>query len=286
MTTIKNSRLSVSAMLLLLPVLAAAAPKGSETICHVPPGNSENAHTLVVSAAALPAHLAHGDLLGACPTACQANGGTCSSNAECCSDYCGGGTCSTPCSQNGSACATGGDCCSGHCNAGTCATPCAANGGACTDGGDCCSGQCNSNLCVPPCTPNDGSCGTGADCCSGICEGGVCKAPCAGEGDGCGTNSDCCTGICTETWKTCASECTIGPEWGAPNCSTALDCCEGEGICIFGACYRDDGSGFTCKRLGETCDEFNGSFCCFDASCACVDAECTARACVDMSVPN
>lgn len=36
-------------------------------ICHVPPGNPGNAHTIVVGAAAVPAHTAHGDTLGACP---------------------------------------------------------------------------------------------------------------------------------------------------------------------------------------------------------------------------
>lgn len=36
------------------------------TICHLPPGNPENAHTLSVGAPAVRAHLAHGDKLGAC----------------------------------------------------------------------------------------------------------------------------------------------------------------------------------------------------------------------------
>jgi hypothetical protein len=36
------------------------------TICHVPPGNPDNAQTLVVGAPAVPAHLAHGDHLGPC----------------------------------------------------------------------------------------------------------------------------------------------------------------------------------------------------------------------------
>jgi hypothetical protein len=36
-------------------------------ICHIPPGNPENAHTISVSVNAVPAHLAHGDSEGACP---------------------------------------------------------------------------------------------------------------------------------------------------------------------------------------------------------------------------
>ena len=37
-------------------------------ICHVPPGNPDNAHTIEVSENAVDAHLAHGDTLGPCPT--------------------------------------------------------------------------------------------------------------------------------------------------------------------------------------------------------------------------
>ncbi|HEY7511168.1 MAG TPA: hypothetical protein VIG50_12995 [Vicinamibacteria bacterium] len=38
------------------------------TICHVPPGNPSNAHTITVGAPAVPAHLDHGDTLGECGT--------------------------------------------------------------------------------------------------------------------------------------------------------------------------------------------------------------------------
>ena len=40
------------------------------TLCHFSPGNPANAWTIVVGAAAVPAHLAHGDSLGECAPAC------------------------------------------------------------------------------------------------------------------------------------------------------------------------------------------------------------------------
>jgi hypothetical protein len=40
---------------------------GKVVICHYPPGNPENEHTIEVGEPAVPAHLAHGDTQGACP---------------------------------------------------------------------------------------------------------------------------------------------------------------------------------------------------------------------------
>lgn len=52
------------------------------TVCHIPPGNPSNAHTICVDAHAVPAHLAHGCQLGACsgsptppPPGCNLNFG-------------------------------------------------------------------------------------------------------------------------------------------------------------------------------------------------------------------
>ncbi len=47
------------------------------SICHIPPGNPANAHTLVIGAPAVQAHLAHGDTLGEClpqPPVCDSCG--------------------------------------------------------------------------------------------------------------------------------------------------------------------------------------------------------------------
>lgn len=47
-------------------VLQVKAEDHKTVICHVPPGDPDNAHTIVVDSHALPAHLDHGDYLGQC----------------------------------------------------------------------------------------------------------------------------------------------------------------------------------------------------------------------------
>ena len=58
------------------------------TICHVPPGNPDNAHEITVAEAALPAHFPHGDTLGSCvgdPPPPEECSGACSElEEECC----------------------------------------------------------------------------------------------------------------------------------------------------------------------------------------------------------
>lgn len=54
-------------LLMAFPASAVAANNGKIEICHLPPGNPENAQTLVIAADALADHLGHGDFEGACP---------------------------------------------------------------------------------------------------------------------------------------------------------------------------------------------------------------------------
>src|SRR5262245_15632118 len=53
-------------------------------LCHIPPGNPDNAHTICVGPPAARAHLHHGDTLGECPVACGgAAGDTCDADEFC-----------------------------------------------------------------------------------------------------------------------------------------------------------------------------------------------------------
>jgi hypothetical protein len=47
----------------------AVAGEAKVDVCHVPPGNPDNAHTITISESALSAHLEHGDHVGACESA-------------------------------------------------------------------------------------------------------------------------------------------------------------------------------------------------------------------------
>jgi len=59
--------LAAMCLLFAVPMAALAAPKPKVTICHIPPGNPGNAHTITVGGKAADSHIAnHGDTLGPC----------------------------------------------------------------------------------------------------------------------------------------------------------------------------------------------------------------------------
>ena len=53
-------------LLAILALSASAWAADKVTICHVPPGNPDNAHSISVSENAVQKHLNHGDFLGEC----------------------------------------------------------------------------------------------------------------------------------------------------------------------------------------------------------------------------
>ncbi len=61
----KNSELAFQVMIGEVTVEPDMSDK--VTICHAPPGNPANAHSIVVGSSSLAAHLGHGDTQGACP---------------------------------------------------------------------------------------------------------------------------------------------------------------------------------------------------------------------------
>lgn len=69
----------------LIAFAATAAQAAKVEICHIPPGNPENWHTISVSSKAVNAHLNHGDLLGSCLENCETlcdDGDACTQDAE------------------------------------------------------------------------------------------------------------------------------------------------------------------------------------------------------------
>ena len=64
------------ATLIVLPPIASAVNE-KVTICHIPPGNPANAHSITISVSALQTHLdQHGDSIGECGGGDDDGGGT------------------------------------------------------------------------------------------------------------------------------------------------------------------------------------------------------------------
>ncbi|WP_147446479.1 hypothetical protein [Corallococcus sp. CA047B] len=107
---------------------AAAGGTGKITLCHIPPGNPANAHTVTVGLPAMSAHLRHGDTLGACGNdgGTPSDGGTCESDGGSADAGTGGDVDAGPvCSPEGADCSVEGpdSCCTGlSCLEGRCWT--------------------------------------------------------------------------------------------------------------------------------------------------------------------
>ena len=69
-----STRLLTTTIVLTLLLALASLPAfaGNKVdVCHLPPGNPDNWHTISVSENALNAHLGHGDLEGSCAENCE-----------------------------------------------------------------------------------------------------------------------------------------------------------------------------------------------------------------------
>ncbi len=234
-------------------------------ICHIPPGNPANAHTIVVSENAVPAHLAHGDSIGVCAGDCD----ECTTDADCDDGaFCTG---QETCEAGSCVAGTAPDCgmLSDDCNLGICdeqADQCVAEptneGGGCDDGlwctkvDECAGGQCigtgetclgqycdeDTDTCVDCMT--DADCDDGNDCTDDACVAGACENtnntnPCD-DGLYCTKVDECAGGQCVGTGDTCDGLKCDEDNDTCVDCLTDADCDDGndctDDACVAGTC--------------------------------------------------
>ncbi len=238
---------AVCAATLMCSSHASAGPAPKVEICHIPPGNPANAHTIRVSGNAIKAHLKHGDTVGPCEAACPDG---CDDGNACTIDRCDAGACShAPVSCN-----DGEQCTLDSCNPET---------GGCEyvpQAGEPCSGQGDS-----ACTLDTGFCSAGGECfLTGVPDCCESDSECADE-DLC-TLEACVDNVCVPNGQV---DCTPGSACLQSGCDPSTgDCvdvpieCEPPGPCEAGG-FCDDVGGCTyspipgCCLQAEDCDDGN-----------------------------
>ena len=201
-------------------VYAGGGPKVQ--ICHIPPGNPENFHTITISEKAFSAHLAHGDLGESCDAACAT---LCDDDDVCTIDDTG------DCEQLG--------------------CPIIPELVDCDDGNECTENSCDPiDGCVN--TPlagefcDDGEFCTGNDTCDalGACEGDPIADCCLSDAD-CSQNP-CDGAACDQSTNRCVEMPVV---CDPPELCTISECAPDSGVCV----HTD----IVCPE-GETCNPSTG----------------------------
>jgi hypothetical protein len=277
---------------------AAGAALNKVMVCHHTGAADNPALLIEISANAVPAHQAHGDVInpdfdndpfncGGCSIVCD-DGDPCTINAcvagncafplvECpVCQVCAGGPCVPDTAQEGLVCGDDGDTCTDQvCRSGACATEIAVgrgcnDGDACTSGDVCqADGSCAGTSIV---CPDDGNPCTDQVCRAGSCNSVVVAGRACDDGNSCTTGDVCqangsCAGvpiICDDGEQCVNGNCQpICLELQAP-CTAHNQCCNGLCQDVPGGCGGEGvpqccvGSGVRCE---ETCD------CCGTNSC-------------------
>ncbi len=231
--------------LFALTAPAAWAGDNKVQVCHIPPGNPANFHTITISENALPAHLGHGDLAGACFAYCDSlcsDGNACTIDACDASEHC----VSTHPPVN---CDDGNLCTTDTCDP---ATGCASVPKICMDADNCTVDACDplTGSCVAPpvvcpdehtCNPANGSCHCDLD-------------PPGLDVDECESNP-CVNGSCEDQCGGYLCHCL--PGWTGTNCELPADPCF-DVECNHGTCVPTGEGGAFCECnegwTGDTCD--------------------------------
>ncbi len=260
----------------LLGFSAVAHAEKKVTLCHIPPGDPANPQTISVGEAAVRAHLAHGDQVGACATGCPPS---CDDGNLCTSDTCAA---DGQCVHSPVTCDDGNVCTGDVCDptAGCLALP--NDGLPCNDGNDCtnadtCAGTACRGTAIAGCCAVDTDCADGDACTDDTCFLGSCQNPpraCAVENKClagfCNANAD---GACETTEVSCddsnvctddACDPTFGcthfatvtpPEPSEVSCADTTDNeCDGAVDSADSDCYR---CGDGVLQPGEQCDDGN-----------------------------
>ena len=216
-------RLSIAVFLALGGGRAYAEKKA--VVCHVPPGHPANARTLSVGEAALTAHVAHGDLLGECPTGCQANVSVCDDGNACTSDSCGA---NGACQHDAVSCDDGNPCTADVCNASTGCLTAPNDGASCDDGNGCTSQDaCVGTVCrgtaIAGCCATSAECDDGDNCTDDTCTNGQC----ANAPHDCAVADKCLAGFCDAATGACgttAVSCNDGNVCTDDSCNPVIGC--------------------------------------------------------------
>ena len=250
---------------LTLVSLSSAGTNDKVTICHFPPGNPANYQTITIGAAALSAHLAHGDFPGSCANDCRLFGSVCDDENLCTTDTCNpDGTCAHSAPRD---CDDGIVCTADSCDPaiGNCVNTPVTGLVYCDDGNDCTSPDTCTNAGTCQGTPITGCCNTAAEC----DDGNLCTS------DGCANRT------CSNTPVTCTAPdlCTVAtcnPLDGT--CENAPKSCDDGLSCTADSCNPADGScqhtqvccSYSTSGIRTACDYYRGS-----ATCqACLQAQC------------
>src|SRR6478609_2063834 len=121
------------------------------------------------------------------PGPCLPNGGLCHGAQVCCSGSCNSDNVCN-CGVDGLYCSSNSQCCSNTCAGGTCV--CSRAGESCAYDEGCCGHKCVDGVCA--CNAAYEACQSNAQCCGGSCRNGTCV--CGGAGSICGSDSACCGG--------------------------------------------------------------------------------------------
>jgi len=197
-----------------------AADQGKVAICHRT-GNDN--HTIVVAAAAIPAHLGHGDTLGECASGCT-TAQECGDGNACTTDTClPDGTCGHAVVD----CNDGNACTAESCEPATGCVSTPSNGVACEDGNECTDDDvCSAGACQG--TAVAGCCLDAQDCNDGnACSDDVCTAhACTNTPVACADADPCVVGFCDPASGECDAvpvDCNDGNPCTADTCS-AVGC--------------------------------------------------------------